>query len=98
MIGQAVSEQKISENHGHIRVYSPGAVADNPLGPFDFQQHKSSVNLVICCKFFPLNGFVIVFRIKRHKGQLQVIIYSPFVELQSSSFKIIRFSCTGEDF
>ena len=41
------------ENNGHIHVYSTGAGADNPLGSKVFQKYKSSVNLVICCKFIP---------------------------------------------
>ena len=49
------------ENNGHIHVYSPGARADNPLGSNFFQKYKSSINLVICCKFFPFNYFVTVF-------------------------------------
>ena len=32
-------------------VYSPGAGADNLLGSNFLQNHKSSVKLVICCKF-----------------------------------------------
>ena len=32
LIGQAVSQEKMFENNGHIHVYSPRAGADNPLG------------------------------------------------------------------
>ena len=49
------------ENNGHIHVYSPGAGADKQLASiFFFQKYKFSVNLVICCKFYPLNDFVTV--------------------------------------
>ena len=39
------------EYFGHIHVYSPGAGADNPLGPKYFHKHKSSVHLLIPSKF-----------------------------------------------
>ena len=39
------------EYYGHIHVYSPGAGADNPLGPKYFHKHKSSVHLLISSKF-----------------------------------------------
>ena len=39
------------EDYGHIHVYSPGAGADNPLGPKYFLKHKSSVHLLISSKF-----------------------------------------------
>ena len=43
------------ENNGHAHVYRPGAGADNPLGYFfQVQKYKSSVNLVISCKVFPI--------------------------------------------
>ena len=32
----AVFDKKIFDNNGHIFVYSPGTVADNPLGQIDF--------------------------------------------------------------
>ena len=54
LAGQLVSEKKAFENNGHKHVYSPGAGADNSLGSNLFQQRNSSVNLVICCKFYPL--------------------------------------------
>ena len=56
------------ENNGHIHVYSPGAGADNPgWGHIFFKNiHKSSFNLVICCKFLPLNDFVTFFPIQTH--------------------------------
>ena len=64
LIGQAVYEKKMFENNGHIHVYSPGAGADNPLASIFFKKNiKSSVNLVICCKFYPLNDFVTVLSI-----------------------------------
>ena len=34
LIGQAVSEEKMFENNGHMHVLSPGAGADNSLGYF----------------------------------------------------------------
>ena len=46
LIGQAVSE-KLFQYYGHIHVYSPGAGADNPLGPKYFHKHNSSVHLLI---------------------------------------------------
>ena len=49
LISQVVSE--MFENNGYIHVYSPGAGADNSLGPFF--SLKKHVNLVICCTFFP---------------------------------------------
>ena len=52
LIGQAFSE--MFESYGHIHVYRPGAVADNTLGSFFCKKHKSSVNLVMFCKFFPI--------------------------------------------
>ena len=45
----------------YIKVYSPGAGADNPLGSKVLYQHKPFVTLVICCKFLPLNDFLIFF-------------------------------------
>ena len=44
------------ENNGHKYVYTPGAGADNPVGSKKIQKYKSSVNLVICCKFFLFIG------------------------------------------
>ena len=35
-----------------------GQTAPTPLGSKSFQKHKSSVNLVIFCKSYPLNDFV----------------------------------------
>ena len=51
LIGQAVSDKKMFENNGHIHAYSPEAGTDNSLGSKLFHKHKSSINLVICCKF-----------------------------------------------
>ena len=66
MIGEAVSEKKMfKEGHKIIHVYSPRAGADNPMVA-KLRKHKSSVNLVICCKFFPLNDFITVFQIQTH--------------------------------
>ena len=50
LIGLAVSE-KMFQYYGHIHVYSPGAGADNPLGPNYFLKHKSSDHLLISSKF-----------------------------------------------
>ena len=66
----------------HIHEYSPGVGSDNPLESKVFQQYKSSVILLllICCKFFPSNYFVIVFPFK-HIGDLIVRVNSrsPFI-------------------
>ena len=67
LIGQAVSERKVFENNCYVHVYSPWAGADNSLGSNLLQKHKFSVNLVICCKFIPLNDFVTVFSIQTHR-------------------------------
>ena len=45
---------------------APGR-ADNPLGSEFLYKHKSFVTLVICCKFLPLNDFLTVFPIQKHK-------------------------------
>ena len=55
------------ENIGHIHVYSPGAGTDNPPGSNFVQNHKTSVNLVVCCNFLPLNEFVTVSPIQMHR-------------------------------
>ena len=49
--GRAVSEKNMFEFYGHIHVYSPGAGADNPLGPKYFLKYKYSVHLLISSKF-----------------------------------------------
>ena len=75
IIGLLVQEKKIfnleeEENYGHIHVYSLEAGEDNRhnnLGSKLYHKHKSSVNLVICCKFKPLNGFVTVLPIQTHR-------------------------------
>ena len=66
LIGHVVSE-KMFENNGHIHVYSPEAGAYNSLGQLIFQNLKSSVNLVICCKNFPVNYYVTVFPIQTYR-------------------------------
>ena len=43
--------EELFEYYGHIHVYSPGAGADNPLGPKYFRKHKFSVHLLIPSKF-----------------------------------------------
>ena len=48
-------------------VYSPGVRADNPLGSKFLSKHIPHVTLVICCKFLPLNDFLTVFPIYKHK-------------------------------
>ena len=45
------NSNQMFEYHGHIHVYSPGAGADNPLGPKYFHKHKFSVYLLIPSKF-----------------------------------------------
>ena len=44
-------EEDDFEYYGHIHVYSPGAGADNPLGPKYFHKHKFSVYLLISSQF-----------------------------------------------
>ena len=61
LIGQAVSEKKMFEYYGHTHVYSPGAGADNPLGPKYFHKHKSSVHLLIPSKFFAIKRHFPIF-------------------------------------
>ena len=51
---QAVSEKNMFEYYGHTHIYSPGAGADNPLGPKYFHKHEYSVHLLIPSKFLPL--------------------------------------------
>ena len=53
--------------HVFIHVYSPGAGADNLLGSEVLHKHKPFVTLVICCKFLPLNDFLTVLPIQKHK-------------------------------
>ena len=59
--------EKLFENGDHIHVYSPGAGADNPLGSILFHLQYHSINLVLCCKFSPLNNFVTVFPIQTYR-------------------------------
>ena len=54
------------EYYGHTHVYSPGAGADNPLGPKYFHKHKSSVHLLIPSKFFAINDIFLFFPIQMH--------------------------------
>ena len=52
------------ENNGHIHEYGPGGQGQTtPWHQFFPQKYKFSVNLVICCKFYPLNDFVTVLSI-----------------------------------
>ena len=44
--------EDVSIKYGNIHVYSPGAGADNPLGPKYFHKHQYSVHLLIPSKFF----------------------------------------------
>ena len=46
---------------------APGQGQTAPWSQFVFQKHKSSINLVICCKFYPLNDFVTVFPIQTYR-------------------------------
>ena len=55
LLCQAVSTEKKYEYKSHIHVNSPWVRADNPLGSNCNRKHKSLVNLIMCCKFFPLN-------------------------------------------
>ena len=63
-------------NNSHVHVDSPrvGQTSHAP-GSKAFQKHKSSVNLVICCKFYLVSFFPI---------QPRVIIYMNIVGLESS--------------
>ena len=66
------------EYYGHTHVYSPGAVADNPLGTKFSNKHKYSVdlpifiniNLLSICSFLasflPLNDIFLFFPIQMH--------------------------------
>ena len=69
------------ENNGLIHVYIPGAGADNTLG----SKYKFSVNLVICCKFFPFNYFVTDFPIQTHRRpNLAVLSSTAYAACQVS--------------
>ena len=52
------------ENNGCIHAFSPGQGQSTPGVNF-FHKHKYSVNVVLCCKFSPLNDFATVFPFKR---------------------------------
>ena len=54
------------KHNAHKHVNSPRAGADNHLGSKLFHKHKSSVNLIICCRLFPLHDFLTVFTIQKH--------------------------------
>ena len=100
--------------YGHIHVYSPGAGADNPLGPKYFLNHKFSVHLLISSKFLPFNYIFLFFPIPMHgrpklicrkigQGFPRDMIYINFVELYSqilhTKFQDHRPSGSGkEDF
>ena len=58
----------------YMTVYNPGVGSDNPLESKVFQKYKYSVNLVICCKFFPSNYFVIVYPIQTHRQQFDLAV------------------------
>ena len=55
------------ENSGHMHKDSPGAGTDNTLGSKYFHKHESFVNLIICCKLFPINDRVTVFPIQTNR-------------------------------
>ena len=54
LISQAVSEKKMLEIIVVYMFIALGQGEDNPLGSKFFHKHKSSVDLIICCKFFPI--------------------------------------------
>ena len=88
------------QNNGHIHVYSPGAGADNPLGSKFFQKYKSSLNLVISCKFFPFLHTGNQIRPCRKIGRKpRVTIYIISVEIESlmlhAKFQEHRTSSSG---
>ena len=54
------------EEDGHTHVYSPGAGADNPLGPKYFHKHEYSVHLLIPSKLLPLIDMFLFFPIQMY--------------------------------
>ena len=54
------------KNNINIHVYSPGTGVDDPLGYF-FHKHNYSVNLILCCNFYPLNNFGTLFPIQTYR-------------------------------
>ena len=55
------------EYNSHTNVDIPGGGEVNPLVSTLFDKKKTSVNLFICCGFFPLNDFETMFPIQTHK-------------------------------
>ena len=49
------------EYYRHTHVYSPGAGADNPLGPKYYHNYKSSVHMLIPSKFFAIKWHFPIF-------------------------------------
>ena len=66
LICNAVSKKMMFDNNGHIHAFSSGTGVENLLMLF-FQNLKYSVDLVICCKVFPLNDFLTIFSIRIHR-------------------------------
>ena len=52
------------EYYGHTHVYSPGAGADNSLGPKYLKKNEYSVHLLIPSKFFAMNDIFLFFPIQ----------------------------------
>ena len=92
---------------------APGQRQTTPWHHFFLQKYKFSINLVICCKFYPLNDFVTVLSIKCRgcqkgpcrkigQGHYRVIIYINFVDLECPmlhvKFQDHRTSGSGEVF
>ena len=48
-------------------IHLSGAMGQTTPGVIFFQKYKSSVNLAMCCKFFPFNYPVTVFPIQTHR-------------------------------
>ena len=65
---QIFSGKKMFENNGHIHAFSHRAGVDNLLKSFVFLKIlQYSVNVVICCKVYPLNDCLTVFPNKMQK-------------------------------
>ena len=77
-IGQAVSEKKIFEYHGHIRnIYSPGPGANNTpediLFLFFFFKNTVVFHSYTSSKFPPFNYILLIFPIQMHAQPMLVL-------------------------
>ena len=57
-------------NYGHIHVNNLGTGADNPMESKYFHKHKSTVSVVFCYTFSPLNDIVTVLPFNRKGNQI----------------------------